>query len=346
VSASQEIPASAAASPGGSRATAVSAAARRWAPQATTWGPPIVLLLLIVGFAIVSDGFLTSGNLTTVLNQSAVPMVVAIGLTFVIVQGSIDLSVEGNMGLCGLLVALLVANSANGNDLGWLGVLAALAVGAAFGLLNGLLFSRLRLPSLMVTLGTWSVGLGCATLLFPGSQPKVADSGLTGIAGNTFLGPNLTFWVAAGVLALAFLVQRYTRFGRLNYAIGGGEEIARLSGINVNRFKTLAFVAAGLLFSVAAILTVSRSGYGNVSIGQGSLFSGVAAVVIGGTLLSGGVGGVLQSAVGVLILTVLANGMVLAGIDPFVQEIVQGAIIIIAVTVSTWPLRARMRVIK
>jgi ribose transport system permease protein len=332
--------------PAPGRVVSVTSAAQRWNLQPTKWGPPLVLLLLIVGFAIFSGGFLTTGNLKTVLNQSAIPLVVAIGLTFVIVQGSIDLSIEGNMGLCGLLVTLLVANNANGNSLGWLGVLAALGVGAAYGLLNGLLFARLRLPSLMVTLGTWSVGLGCATLLFPGGQPKVADGGLNGLANNEFLGFKLIFWVAVGVLVLAFLAQRYTRFGRYNYAIGGGEEIARLSGVSVRRFKVMAFVIAGLLFAVAAVLTAARAGYGNVSLGQGSLFSGVAAVVIGGTLLSGGVGGVLQSTVGVLILAVLSNGMVLSGVDPFVQQIIQGAIIVVAVILSTWPLHERMRVIK
>lgn len=314
--------------------------------RVTTWGPLVFLLLLCLGFAIGANGFLDADNLKGVLDQSAVPMVVAVGLTFVILQGSIDLSVEGITAVCAVIASSLIANTVNGNDLGWLAVVVALVVATAFGATNGILYTRLRLPSLMVTLGMWSVGLGVAALMSPGRSSQIADTNFLSIALGDHLGISNAFWIALAVVIVAYLVQHYTRFGRYSYAIGGGEEIARLSGINLRRYKVAAFAIAGLAFGIASMLAMARSGYGSASVGSGTLFSGVAAVVIGGTLLSGGRGGVFHSVVGVLILAVLANGMILSGIDPAIQNVVEGVLTVLAVGASTWLLRSRMRVVK
>jgi len=314
--------------------------------HATTWGPLAVLAVLIVLFSLASGTFLTVDNFKTLADQSAVALVLATGMTFIVVQGSIDLSLEGTMSLCSIVVALLVANNINGNDLGWLGVAVGVAVGVAFGLANGLLYTYLRLPSLMVTLGTWFIGLGLASMLFPGRQPKIAAADFRSLALSESLGVTRLFFVALACVAVGYAIQRWTRLGRYSFAIGGGEEIAALSGIPVRRYKILAFTFAGLMIGIAAMLATARGGFGDAAAGNGYLFPTIAAVVIGGTLLSGGRGGVLHSAVGVLILTVLDNGMILVGVDPYIQSAVQGALIVAAVVGSTWVLRSRMRVVK
>jgi len=221
-----------------------------------------------------------------------------------------------------------------------------LGIGVVFGLMNGLLYTVLRVPSLMVTLGTWSVGLGIASLLYPGQAVEVSDQNFLSLALDDWLGLSLSCWVAIACLGIAFLIQRYSRFSRNSYALGGGEQLALLSGINARRLKIFAFTLAGICFAIAAMLATARSGYGNPNVGEGVLFTSVASVAIGGTLLTGGGGGVLHSTVGVLIIAVLGNGMVLVGVDPYIQSVIHGALIISAVVVSTWFLRSRMRVVK
>lgn len=314
--------------------------------RAQTFGPPLILLLLCVGFAIASSSFLTVSNIRTIIDQSAIPVVLAVGLTLVILQGSIDLSLEGVMAVTSIVLSLLIANNYNGNELGLLAVLIAVALGGAFGLINGLLFTFLRIPSLLVTLGTWFIGLGIATVLYPARQPRILDEDFKALAIGRWLDQSRVVYVALAVLLVGYLIQRYTRLGRTSYAIGGGEDVAALSGLNLRRYKILAFCFAGLCAGIAAVMAAARSGVGSVEAGDGRLFPAISAVVIGGTLLSGGRGGVVNSLVGVLILVVLANGMVLLGVNPYVQQIVQGAIIVAAVAAANWRLRERMAVAK
>jgi ribose transport system permease protein len=157
--------------------------------------------------------------------------------------------------------------------------------------------------------------------------------------------PNLTI-VAVVCLLVGYVLQTYTRFGRYSFVIGGGEDLARLSGIPVDRYKVLVFGFSGVMAGLAGVMESARIGLGHVDIGLGQMFAAITAVVIGGTSLSGGRGGVLQSAVGVLILVVLANGMIFVGVSPYLQKAVQGAIILAAVLVATWHLRSRLRVVK
>ena len=157
--------------------------------------------------------------------------------------------------------------------------------------------------------------------------------------------PFLTI-VAILVLALGFVLQHYTRFGRYSMAIGGGEDLARQSGLPVDRYKVLAFAFSGFLAGLAGVLGSAQIGLGHVDIGLGQMFATVTAVVIGGTSLAGGRGGVLQSAVGTIMLAVLANGLIFVGVHPDVQKAVQGAIILSASLLATWHLRHRLRVIK
>jgi ribose transport system permease protein len=273
-------------------------------------------------------------------------MVLAIGMTFVIMQGSIDLSIEGLMAVSSLSFAMMVLNSRTDIDLGVLGAALAVLVGTGFGLISGIVVTRMRVPSFMVTLGVWSVTSGIAMLLSGGVPPLIRDESIRAFGLGTTLGvPNLTS-VALVLLGISLVLQTHTRFGRYSYMIGGGEDLARLSGVPVDRYKVLVFAFSGCMAGLAGVMESARVGIGHSEIGPGQMFAAITAVVIGGTWLSGGRGGVLQSAVGVLIIAVLGSGMIYLGISPYLQRAVQGAIILIAVVATTWHLRTRLRVVK
>jgi len=310
------------------------------------WGPCLALIVLCIGFSLAEPRFATTENLQTIAGRCAIPLILSVGMTFVVLQGSIDLSIEGCMALSSLTVAMLVLNSRTGFDLGLSGLVLAILPGMCIGLLNGIVMTKLRVPSFMTTLGTWSASLGLAMLLSGGQPPLIRDQTLRAFGlGRTGEIPNLTI-VAILVLALGFVLQHYTRFGRYSMAIGGGEDLARQSGLPVDRYKVLAFAFSGFLAGLAGVLGSAQIGLGHVDIGLGQMFATVTAVVIGGTSLAGGRGGVLQSAVGTIMLAVLANGLIFVGVHPDVQKAVQGAIILSASLLATWHLRHRLRVIK
>lgn len=309
-------------------------------------GPPIALIALWAIFGVLNSKFLSASNMRGIADQTAILLVLAVGMTFVILLGGIDLSVEGVMATSSLVVALLAANDRNSNDLGMLAVLAGVAVGALFGLVNGLLHTRLKIPSFMVTLGMGAIGVGIATVLFAGRAPRVLDDGVRAWGLNKWLGFSQLAFVAVAVLLVGWGIQRFTRVGRYAYVIGGDEQIARLSGMPIRRYKTLAFVISGSTAGLAGAMAASRLGVGDVQIGGGQMFATITAVVVGGTLLTGGRGGVTKTAVGALIIATLANGLILVGVDPNIQRSVQGIVIVIAVAATGWNLRTRVRTIK
>jgi ribose transport system permease protein len=218
--------------------------------------------------------------------------------------------------------------------------------GTAFGLVNGLLHVRLGIPSFMVTLGTGAVGLGVATVLFGGRAPQLLDAGLREWGVGSTAGVSNLVVVALVAVLLGHLVQRYTRVGRYGYVIGGDEPVARLSGIDIGRYKVFTFMLSGTTAGLAGVMAATQLGVGDTSIGGGLLFTAITAVVLGGTLLVGGRGSVLRTLVGAAIITVLANGLILVGVNPYVQTAVQGLVIVLAVVASGWSLRRRVRVVK
>jgi ribose transport system permease protein len=304
------------------------------------------LLAMIVIFSALSPQFRTVGNLVSVVDAAAVLAVVTVGITFVLMLGAIDLSMDGVIGACSLTVSLLVANTRTALDLGIVGVVLAVVLGTGFGLLSGLLSTRLRIPSFMTTLGVNAIGLGVATILFAGVRPVVEDPWLTGWASDRLLGFTVASYVAVGAVGVGWLIQRYTRVGRYAFAIGGAEDIARLSGVPVALYKAVAFAVAGAFYGLGAVMATSQLGSGVVEAGVGMNFAAIAAAVIGGTQLAGGRGGVLQSMIGVLVLTVLGNGLILAGVSPYAQRAVHGVIVVAAVVAATWPVRHRLVVVK
>ena len=308
------------------------------------WAPLIVLAVLCAIVAAINPNFLTFGNFVRITQTAAIPLVLGIGATFIIVMGSIDLSVEGILTCSAVILSMLVLNGANANDTGLLGVLAVLAVGAAIGFINGVIHVRLRIPSFMTTLGTWFIGVGVANALLGGMAVRITDPTIRGLAVTRFLGFPWGVWLALACLIVAVVIQNHTRFGRYLFALGGGEDLAALSGIPVARVRIAAFTLAGVFYAIGGILVAAQLGLGNAQIGNGRLFTTITAVVVGGTSLMGGEGGVLQTLVGVLIVVVLANGMVLMGVPSSVQIGVQGLMIIAAVAASID--RRKLRVVK
>jgi ribose transport system permease protein len=303
---------------------------RRW----RAFAPLIVLIALCILIAIANPNFIELRNLVRIANSAAVPLTLAMGLTFIILLGSIDLSVEGSLSISAMTVVLLATNDLNGNHYGWFAVIAAITASTAMGFLNGIVQTTLRIPSFMATLGMWFIGLGVSVYMLGGSAVRLMDDSIRDLALSRFLGMPIAVWVAVAALLLAAVIQYHTRLGRHILAIGGGEDVAELSGINLRRVRILAFGLAGFFFGIAGVLAAAQLGQSNAVIADGRLFAAVTAVVVGGTALTGGEGGVLNTLVGVLIVTVLGNGMILLGISPYVQQTVQGLMIIAAVAVS------------
>jgi ribose transport system permease protein len=250
------------------------------------------------------------------------------------------------MGASAIAVALLVANNRNDNDFGLFGVAVAVLLGAALGCLSGLALVVLKVPSFMTTLGVSAVGLGVATLMFAGVQPNVTDPMLGGWAVERFLGLSQLTWIAVACVLVGWLVQRYSRLGRYAFAIGGAEEVLSLSGVKVAPYKVAVFTMAGAFYGLAGVLVTSQLGAGLVQAGKGYDFSAITAAVVGGTLLTGGRGGIVHSAVGVLLVTVLTNGLVQVGVSPYWQGGVQGLIVVAAVAAAVLPQRRRNQVTK
>lgn len=317
-------------------------------PELKSLGELAALVVLVAVFAALNpESFPTVVNARTILDQAALPLIIGVGATLVILMGSIDLSVEGVMGAAGMTFVLLSANSRDTVDLGLWAVLAALGVGVALGLLSGLVHTRLKVPSFIVTLGVWFVGLGVATVLFGESAiPFLADGSVQSWASGRTLGLPNSFVLAAFVVLLGAAAARLTRLGRFAYAIGNDEEIARDNGVRVDRFKVYVFVTAGACSALAGVLASLQLGAGSATVGIGTLFLTIAAVVIGGTSLGGGTGGILRTALGVLLLTVLNNGLILSGVSPNIQSGVSGTVLILAIVAAAWPHRSRLRIVK
>lgn len=308
------------------------------------WAPVAVLVALCTLIGVLSPNFLSITNFIGILNSASIPIVLCMGATFIILMGSIDLSVEGVVAVSAVLVSLLVANDVSPYSIGLFAVPIAILVGGAMGWLNGFLHVKLKTPSFMTTLGVGFAGIGIATTVLGGYTARISDSNIRFLSLGRVLGLPVAAWIAFGAVLLALLIQERTRIGRWLYAIGTDEMTARHAGIPIAKTRILIFSIAGMFYGLAGVLSVAQFGQGHALISQGRLFSTVTAVVVGGTSLSGGVGSVLNSVIGVFIVTVLANGMILTGVPPYVQQGVQGLLIIVAVTLALD--RSRLDVVK
>ncbi len=305
---------------------------RRWTTALAAQRFIAVLVLLVAVFALFSatqDRFFTSGNLQALLTSTAILWVVAIGLTFVMLAGGFDLSLGSMLALTGIALA------AFHNDLG-LPVGLAVALTLLFGLVvagltNGVLIGRVGLSFLVVTLGTLILFRGLVNLWSDTKTEQVISGGLDSLAFDTVFGIPIPVLLMAAVFAVALYVQRSTYFGRDVYAVGGNADAARLSGVNVSRTVIAVYAIAGLLAALGGVLQVARIGAASPLVGDAIIFDAAAAVLLGGTSFAGGIGGVGGTAVGVLFLATLQNGLSVAGVASFWQQLITGAILILAV---------------
>jgi len=307
-----------------------------------------ILCGIVLIFSVINpSNFPTVSNFNTILNNAAIPAILGVGASFVVLTGRIDLSIEGVMGAAGMTFVLLSANSRETMDLGWLAVPIALALGAALGALTGAIHVVAKVPSFIVSLGMWYIGLGVAAMLFGYEMiPFLSNEAAVAWPTQTPLGVPNSFLVALLVVAAGWAIERYTRLGRFAYAIGNNEGVARLTGIAVGRYVVALFALAGVCSALAGVMGSLALGAGAANVGIGMLFLTLAAIVIGGTPLSGGKGGVLRTLVGVLILSTLYNGLILSGVDPSIQSGVSGLVLVAAVIVAGWPHRNRLKVFK
>ena len=296
--------------------------------------PVIVLFAIIIIFSIFAPGFFGSKNTLILLTQMSIPLIVATGITFIILIGSIDLSVDGVMGLTGALTGLLVLNDKTQFDLGILGMIIAVIVAGLCGMITGIIFVKGKIPSFMVSFAMASVTYGLAMLSYGALAPMINDPMVRAISLNKVFGLPIFFYISIVLFVLAFIVQEKTAFGKYIYAIGENESLAKISGLNVDAIKIKVFVLSSLFIGVAGVCGASQIGRGDVSVGIGQVFPALAAVVVGGTSLSGGKGGVMRTLIGVMIITILNNGLVLIGANPYIKNAIMGTILIVAVILT------------
>jgi len=309
----------------------------------------LFLLGLILYFWITTPGhvFLNTSNLKNIALDTSEVILLAIGETFVIITAGIDLSVGGILVFAGvaggtLMVKLSGTHAQTSNLIfphdvrGMLvGGLAMLAAGAAWGFANGLLITRLKMPPFIVTLGTFGMTFGAADLLTGGTNLSSVPTRFQDKFGNgTIAGIYIPVLLAGAIVIVAYVVLRMTRFGAYTKAIGSNEEGARRAGVNVDWHLIKVYTLTGFLCGGAALIDVARFGTENLSAHNTDNLNAIAAVVIGGTSLFGGIGTILGTVVGAFIPTVLQNGLVINGTDPFWQEVLVGATIIVAVYID------------
>jgi ribose transport system permease protein len=290
--------------------------------------PIIALLAMIMYFSIAASGFLSSDNLTLMTGQGAILLLAALGVTLVIVMGSIDLSIGSVVLLTGSIVADLLSHGAINIVLV---ILITLGIGAVAGVFNGLVFSYFRVPSFIVTLGTLSLFAGLALTITQGNTITFADSSLSTLSIGQWI-PHVqnVAIIALVVMGIVWILARRTRFGLYVYALGGNERTVGLTGIPVNLHKTLCFVVAGVTAALSGLFATSQLGSAGSTLGASTLLTAIAAIVVGGTPLAGGAGGVHRTLLGVLIMTVLADGLNELGVSQFDQTMIQGAVIVVA----------------
>ena len=295
---------------------------------------PLVALLLVAALtAITTPRFLDAGNLSNLALQVSIVSIVAIGSTFVIFTGGIDLSPGSAIALLTMVFAVMV--KFGGVPLP-VAILLTIALGAVLGSLLGIISAYLRIPAFITTLAALSAFRGVAFMFNNGSPVFSVHPALESIFYGTLAGLPLPLFYLVALYALAWYVLRYTAFGRAIYAVGGNPNAAKLSGLNVRRTQFYAFVIAGAAAGIGAILMAARLNSGSPNYGVGLELSAIAAAVIGGASLAGGRGNIINTVIGALTIVIVQNGLNLNAVPTSVQTVVIGAIIVIAVGIDMW----------
>jgi ribose transport system permease protein len=293
---------------------------------------------MVLALTLLSDKFLTFANQRNILLQIAVNVCLSIGMTLIILTGGIDLSVGSILAFAGAFAAGLLKH---GLVLKFFGIvlqftpfgamIAGIAVGLAMGWFNGFAITQFRLPPFVATLGMLSIARGFTMLWTGGFTISDLDPGFRYIGAGFLLGIPMAVWIAAGMVVIFLIVSRRTTLGRYIYAVGGSEKAAAFSGLRVNRIKLWVYALGGGLAAVAGLVNTAQLNAADPKAGLGYELDSIAAVVIGGTSLSGGRGSILGTVLGCLIIGVLNNGLFLLDVSPFWQQVVKGFVILAAV---------------
>ena len=292
---------------------------------------PFVGLVVVTVFMIfASDKFLTGANLENIARQVSINAIIAVGMTCVILTGGIDLSVGPVMALSGTLTTGLMVAGVPAP----LAIMIGLLIGAGFGVGNGIFVAYLKMPPIIVTLATMGIARGLGLMYTDGYPIAGMPDWFSWLGRGSLLGVQVPILVMLVTYLLAWVLLQQTRVGRYIYAIGGNEEAVRLSGVRASRYKLLVYSISGLTAAIAGLVLASRLMSGQPNAGVGFELDAIAAVVLGGASIAGGRGVILGTLVGAMLLGVLNNGLNMLGVSPYVQSVIKGGIILLAIFIS------------
>ena len=317
------------------------ATSKNYGKQLARFQSLIALFVLCVVISLLSDKFFTVTNGWNVMRQISVNICIATGMTLVILTAGIDLSVGSVLALCGAITASLFKNGieipSQNLYIGFTllgGVLAGILVGSLLGFFNGWTITKFKVPPFVATLAVLTIARGLTMLWTKGFPISGLGDNFAFIGTGWFLAIPLPVWISGIIVLIAVFITKKTRFGRYIYAIGGNESAARLSGIKINKVKIAVYAIAGALAAIGGIIVTSRLDSAQPNAGITYELDAIAAVVIGGTSLSGGKGSIWGTVLGAIIIGVLNNGLVLLDVSPFWQQVVKGLVILVAVIID------------
>jgi len=281
---------------------------------------------IVLVFSFLSDRFFTVSNFMNVLRQVSINGIIAFGMTFVIISGGIDLSVGSIFAFSAVVGASVIKSTST-----FLGILAALGIGALMGAFNGVIIAKMKLQPFIVTLATMAIARSFTQAFTQGRPVTGFPASFREIGRGEIFGIPVPVLIMLGVFVFAWYLLFNTKLGLYTYSIGGNEEATRLSGVKVDRYKIVIYTISGLLAALSALILTARLNSAQPIFGEGYELDAIAAVVLGGTSLSGGKGSIIGTIFGVMVLGIINNGMNLVIISPFYQQAVKGAVILLAV---------------
>lgn len=303
----------------------------KYGPLYRKYGVFVSFLLIFIVLSLVAPGFLTVQNLTTVLRQISINGILAIGITFVIITGGIDLSLGSTVALAGVVAALFAKQ---GEGILLMSLLSGIITGVLAGVVNGLVVTKGKVAPFIVTLGMMTILRGLALVVSNGRPVSDLSDAFNFIGGGSFLGIPLPILIFLAVILVSYVLLERTVMGRYIYATGGNEKAAYASGVNTDKVKMFVYVICGAFAGLAGIVLASRINTGQPNAGISFELDAIAAVVIGGANLSGGIGKVTGTVLGVLIIGIINNGLDLLNVTSYYQQIIKGVIIIGAVLID------------
>lgn len=298
----------------------------------------LIIAVLFLFFTVTTDKFLTAYNVINLFKQASIYGIVAVGLSFVILTGNIDLSIGAVSGLSALVCAILMAK------MGWppmLAIMAAILAGTAIGAVNGFVIYDMKVVPFIATLGMGNVLRGLMKYMSDATTIANLPKSFTQFAMLKFMGLSSLIWVWFIVVAIGFFVMRYTKLGRNLYVMGSSEEVAKLSGINTRFYTYIPYIISAFLCSIAGIMMTARLNSASPTGGTGFEMNAIASAVIGGVSMSGATGNPFGAALGTYLIMLIQNGGIHLGIDPFIMESISGAMVIIAVFLNLRRERSR-----